>query len=289
MTLPHGVRRVIVVILDGIRADAIHLFPLPNLARLADQGASTFTARTVTPSVTAAAMTSLFTGVSPDVHGLAHDRFSMPKARARLTPVTRVLQRVGMPSSAHIAAIPHAYRALARRIARSLGLERVTCSGSDAGGILSAAHESLSRQRRGLILLHWPDADRAGHAHGWNSTAYAHSARQLDDTLGVLEQRYDIQHDPHTLVILCADHGGGGLDPRDHNSLHPLDQRIPIILLGGGVRRGPLLPQCSLLDIPATICWILGATPPASYTGRPLTQAFIGPDAESPRMVAAVA
>jgi predicted AlkP superfamily pyrophosphatase or phosphodiesterase len=289
MTPQHGVRRVIVVVLDGIRADAIHLFPLPNLARLADEGASTFTARTVTPSVTAAAMTSLFTGVSPDAHGLAHDRFSMPRARLPLTPVTRVLQRVGLPSSAHIAEIPHAYRTLARRMARGLGMERVTFSGSDASGILTAAHESLAHQRRGLILLHWPDADRTGHAYGWNSAAYARSALQLDATLGMLVQRYEILHDPHTLVILCADHGGGGMHPRNHDSLHPLDQRIPIILLGGGVRRGPLSPQCSLLDIPATICWILGATPPASYTGRPLVHAFTGPDAELPRMVAAVA
>jgi hypothetical protein len=234
-------------------------------------------------------MTSLFTGVSPDAHGLARDRFSMPRSRVPLMPVTRVLQRVGLPSSAHIAAIPHAYRPLARRIARSLGMDRVTCTGADAAGILTAAHDSLAHQRRGLILLHWPDADRAGHAHGWNSPAYARSARQLDDLLGVLVQRYDIPTDPHTLAIFCADHGGGGMDPRDHNSLHALDQRIPIILLGGGVRRGPLWPQCSLLDIPATICWILGATPPVSYTGRPLTQAFTGPDAESPRMVAAVA
>ena len=79
MTSQHGVRRVIIVVLDGLRADAVHLFPLPNMARLAELGAATFTARTVTPSVTAAAMTSLFTGVTPDVHGLTSDR-SVPSA-----------------------------------------------------------------------------------------------------------------------------------------------------------------------------------------------------------------
>lgn len=289
MTSQHGVTRVIIVVLDGLRADAVHLFPLPNIARLAEVGAHTFTARTVTPSVTAAAMTSLFTGVTPDVHGLTSDRFGMPRSRITLTPMTRALQRVGMPSSAYLAAIPRAYRGLAARIARGLGVERVSFQGESAAEILAAATDSLTTQRRGLILLHWPDADRAGHQHGWNSDAYAKAARQLDSTLGQLVHCTNIAHDPDTLMILCADHGGGGMQAREHNSLHPLDQRIPLVLLGGRVRCGPLPPSCSLLDVPATTCWALGVAPPASYSGRPLVHAFLGPDERVPAALAAVA
>jgi predicted AlkP superfamily pyrophosphatase or phosphodiesterase len=289
MTSPHSVARVIIVVLDGLRADAVHLFPLPNMARLADIGAHTFTARTVTPSVTAAAMTSLFTGVTPDVHGLTSDRFGMPRPRVALTPMTRALQRAGMPSSAFLAAIPRAYRGLAERIARGLGLEHVRFSGESAMEILAAAANSLTIQRRGLILLHWPDADRAGHEHGWNSDAYARAARRLDDALGQLAHDAHIAHDPETLTIVCADHGGGGLTPREHNSLHPLDLRIPLVLLGGRVRRGRIQSACSLLDLPPTTCWALGLTPPSSYSGRALVQAFVGPDERLQAAMAAVA
>lgn len=289
MTAAHAVRRVIIVVLDGLRADAVHLFPLPNLAALAERGAHSFTARTVTPSVTAAAMTSLFTGVTPDMHGLTSDRFGMPRPRITLTPVTRALQRCGLPSSAHLAALPRAYRGLAQRIARGLAIDNVTFEGETAPDILQAARERLTSQRRGLILLHWPDADRAGHAHGWNSAAYARAAKHLDDTLGHLVQMTDILRDPDTLLILCADHGGGGMNAREHNSLHPLDQRIPIVLLGGRVRCGSLRHPCSLLDIPATTCWALGIAPPATYSGHPLVQAFMGPDERIPAAVAAVA
>jgi arylsulfatase A-like enzyme len=96
-------------------------------------------------------------------------------------------------------------------------------------------------------------------------------------------------HDPETLVIVCADHGGGGMEARGHNSLHPLDQRIPLVLLGGCVRAGRLPAGCSLLDVPATTCWALGVTPPANYSGRPLLQAFAGPDERVPAAMAAVA
>jgi arylsulfatase A-like enzyme len=289
MAPQHRIRRVIIVVLDGLRADAIHLFALPNLAGLAQRGAATFTARTVTPSVTAAAMTSLFTGVTPDVHGLTSDRFGVPRPRVTLTPVTRALQRMGLPSAAFLATIPRAYRALARRIARALAIDHVCFAGEGASQILDAAETCLTTQRRGLIFLHWPDADRAGHAHGWNSHAYASAARSLDDTLGTLAHRTAVLDDPHTLLVLCADHGGGGMNPRAHNSLHPLDQRIPILLLGARVRPGELAGPCSLLDIPATVCWALGVAPPASYSGRPLTAAFIGPDERIPPAMAAVA
>src|SRR5688572_2879447 len=133
---PHGIRRVIIVVLDGLRADAVHLFPLPNIASLADEGTHTFRAHTVTPSVTAAAMTSLLTGVAPDVHGLTSDRFAMPRPRLPLTPLTRVLNDADLPSSAFLAEMPRAFRGLAERIAKALVVERVLFRGESAHEIL---------------------------------------------------------------------------------------------------------------------------------------------------------
>src|SRR5262249_38686457 len=67
-------RRVVVVILDGLRPDAIDRFGLSYVVRLMVGGVFSCSAATVTPSVTAAALTSLMTGVSPQTHGLASDR-----------------------------------------------------------------------------------------------------------------------------------------------------------------------------------------------------------------------
>ncbi len=196
-----GISRVILVVIDGLRADAIHLFPLPNLAALAEYGAYSFNARTVTPSVTAAAMTSLLTGVAPHMHGLTSDRFGMPRPRVPLTPVTQLLRGAGMPSSTFLAELPRAYRGLAERIARALAVDHASFRGQNASDVLRAADASLTTQRRGFIRLHWPDADRAGHAHGWSSNAYAHVARQLANALGALVRRTDVLGDPSTLAI----------------------------------------------------------------------------------------
>lgn len=264
------VRRVVLVVLDGLRADAIDTLALPHLRRLRSLGASTLAAQTVAPSVTAAAMTSLLTGVPPTVHGLTSDRFHIPRTRARLQPLPRVLEHAGYPTTAFVREIPRLYRGVATRIVRQLGAGDARFVGHNAPEILLAARNTLATQRRGLVLIHWPDADMAGHEHGWMSGPYAEAARRLDATLGVLAGLIEIERDPYTLLIALADHGGGGVDPRDHDSDHPIDRTVPIVAVGGGVAAGASLGAAHLLDVPATVLAVLGVPQPEEYTGRPL-------------------
>lgn len=230
-------------------------------------------ARTVSPSVTACAMASLLTGAAPERHGLQSDRFHLPKSRGSLHPLPRVLAEHGHESSAFLAAMPLLFAGIARRIATRLGIDVARFRGRGCDEILAAARGSLRDQKSGLVLLHWPDADRAGHAEGWMSQAYADATWRLDATMGLLVRELDL-NDPGTLLIALADHGGGGDVLTHHNSSHPLDTTIPLFLAGGGVRRGEMAPGASLLDVPATVCWALGLPIPESYAGRPLTSAF---------------
>jgi arylsulfatase A-like enzyme len=276
--MPHApiVSRVIIVVLDGLRADVVPLLSLPTLTRLASRGTSSFLAETVHPSVTAAAMASLFTGVRPVDHGLASDRFQVPHPRVALEPLPRVLADAGIATRAFLARIPMAYRGLARILARTSGVHDVCATGSDAAAIFASAQKALVAERQGLFVLHWPDADRAGHAHGWTSRPYMAAARALDETLGALDALTGASSDPETLLIALADHGGGGRDFRDHDSDHPHDRTIPLVLAGGRVSTGELAPYSSLLDVPATALWALGVDVPASWAGRPLVEAFAG-------------
>jgi predicted AlkP superfamily pyrophosphatase or phosphodiesterase len=266
--------RVVMVVLDGLRADAVARHGLDALAGLAAAGASSFAARTVSPSVTAAATTSLFCGVGPWTHGIRSDRFGVPREIGALRPLPRELAGRGIPSSAFLARLPIAYAWLARRIGAASGLRDARFRGESAAEILGHAVPTLLRQRRGLIFLHWPDADRAGHAHGWSSAAYGRAARDLDAALGALVTLLRIGDDPATLLIALADHGGGGELERSHDSGHPDDVTIPIVLAGARVAPGTLGADAGLLDIPPTLLWALGVQPPEVYQGRPLTEAF---------------
>lgn len=273
MSASSSMRRVVLVVLDGLRPDAIPRFALPNLSELATQSAYTLLGRTVQPSVTACAMASLLTGAAPERHGLQSERFHLPRAKGVLHPLPRHLASHGLPTSAFLASMPLLFGSIARRIAAHAGVSRVKFSGRGALDILSVARPTLREQREGLILLHWPDADRAGHAAGWMSEAYGKAAWEMDAALGALVRSLDLR-DPETLLIALADHGGGGATRNHHNSAHPLDTTIPIFLAGRAVRRRELGAGTTLLDVPATICWALGLPQPDSYAGRALTGAF---------------
>ncbi|HEY4099608.1 MAG TPA: alkaline phosphatase family protein [Gemmatimonadales bacterium] len=273
MESPQGITRVVLVVLDGLRADSAPLFPLPNLHALARRGAATFEATTVQPSITASAMTSLFTGVSPWIHGIQSDRFALPRPRQPLTFLPRLLRDHDRPVHAFIHDIPRAYRGLAARMAEHLGVT-LSLHGQTAAEILDGALPQLQSPDGGVTFLHWPDADRAGHAHGWTSREYAGAARDLDASLGRLIAVLDPFDDPGTVVVAFADHGGGGRETHNHESRHPLDVTIPIVIAGGQVVTGELAPMSSLLDIPATIAWLFGIAQPANYAGRPFVEAF---------------
>jgi predicted AlkP superfamily pyrophosphatase or phosphodiesterase len=84
---PPLARRVVVVVLDGLRADLIGHSRFPALAALRADSAHTMSATTVLPSVTAAAMTSLLTGVGPARHGMDSDRFRLVEKTRRCVNV----------------------------------------------------------------------------------------------------------------------------------------------------------------------------------------------------------
>jgi hypothetical protein len=266
-------RRVVLVVLDGLRPDAIDAFSMSHVHALELSGASTRSARTVLPSVTAAAMGSLFSGVPPKTHGFVTDRFHLPRPTGAVHPLPAVLRDAGMITSAFLAQPPVLYRLLARALAERLGVSSPHFVGQAAHEIVGAARDTLRTQRTGLIVLHLPDADQAGHAHGWMSAQYASAARRLDEATGVISEQALDGGAADTLLIVCADHGGGGAVSNDHDSAHPLDCTIPIVMAGAGVLAGSALLDATLLDIPATILAALRVQCPESYTGRALIEA----------------
>jgi len=267
------VRRVVLVVLDGLRPDAIQRFGLHRTASLVRRGASTLRAQTVNPSITPCAMASLLTGAAPERHGIQSEHFHIPRPRGPVHPVAKELARHSLPTSFFMPQVPFLMRGIAARISTLLGIGEFRNHGQSASEILGAARHNLETQRRGLIMLHWLDADRAGHEYGWMSPEYGAAAARMDVALGELERIVDLT-DPGTLFIGLADHGGGGATAKHHDSAHPLDTTIPLILLGDTVVPCDLGAGVSLTDVPATILWALGLARPSTYVGRPLIQAF---------------
>src|SRR5439155_21348091 len=105
---------------------------------------------------------------------------------------------------------------------------------------------------------------------GSTSPEYRAAAVAVDAGIGVL-----VDLPEHALLIVMADHGGGGVSTHDHAEPHLIIEHIPLILGGPDVtRRHQLTRQVSLLDVPPTLLWWFGLDVPPAYEGRVLTQAF---------------
>lgn len=276
MSVRHGpatpmAKRAVLVVVDGLRPEAIGQFDLFNLQRLAERGASTMCARSVSPTYTTTCVASLLTGVSPTEHGMRTDRLTFPRIVSRLDTLPRSIASEGFPVSAFTCEVPSMIRGTAGLVGREMGFQSLSFKGRTSADVLSSALDALCTQRRGLIAIHFPDADRAGHEHGWMSDAYGMAARRMDQSIGILDACGTARGD--TLLVIVADHGGGGENPRNHLSDHPFDLTIPLVISGRHIAPCAL-GGVSLLDVPPTVLAALGIAVPRNYEGRVLSEAF---------------
>ena len=263
-------RRLVIVLADGLRPDAISPSVMPSLDALGRVYTLARRARTVRPSATVAALASLATGVGPDTHRLIEPGLEFLPRLHTIRPVSRVLARAGIPTDVVTADLGPAALPVAWALASTAGVRRLVAKGSRGRDTAAVAHRLLSQGEDRLLFVYLPDCDRAGHAHGWMSEPYLEAAAEVDAAVGLLSPWTD-----DTVFIVTADHGGGGVTANEHDEPHPVNDHIPLIVAGPGVaRRRQLTRAISLLDVPATVLWWFDVPVPDGYEGRPLAEAF---------------
>jgi hypothetical protein len=263
-------QRVLLVSIDGLRADAVQRYGPPTLARLAREGASTTTARTVTPALTTPAHLSLLSGVSPEKHGIWSDDLEFTPQMASLDPLFKSAGRAGLQARAFMSLQgPLARFEMALQCKLAFGLDSLTLVEPDANRVAGAALPTIRDPEVELVFLHVADPDLAGHQYGWSSAEYGQAVLRADSALARVVQEVD----DRTLLMVVSDHGGGGAyGSHLHGSGSDEDMLIPIILWGSHVARAEL-GAASILDVPATALWALGLRAPSHYQGRVHQQA----------------
>ena len=262
--------RVLVVIADGLRPDVVTPDGMPLLHSLARQYAWAPRARTIRPSVTVPALTSLATGLGPESYRFSSPALGPLAQVGHLRPVLREAAEAGHPTAIVSGERRPEVRRLTSALLAGLSVGTLVFEGAAAPDTARAAVSHLGSNHGGLVAVYLSDCDDAGHAYGWMSRPYLDAAQRVDDAIGFLASRFGAD-----LLLVCSDHGGGGVDPRDHEEPHPLNDRIVLVLAGRTVRRGFALPDpVSILDVPPTVLWALGVLVPPAYEGRILTEAF---------------
>jgi hypothetical protein len=261
------IRRVVLLVIDGLRPDAVSPALMPSLAALAASGWSS-EGRTVRPSVTVAALTSLATGVPPERHGLTEARLPSLGGLSGLRPLPLVLKRHGHLTRVVTGPLPTAHRVLGRTLLGLAGVGSLVTAAPRPRELALTAEREHGRMGASLTIVYVDSCDRAGHREGWMSRAYLEAARAADEAVAVLTG--ELLGDEAALLLVTADHGGGGVAPTDHDMPHPANDAIPIVAAGARVRPGRGHGGVSLLDLPPTILQVLGVPVPRAYAGRAL-------------------
>jgi predicted AlkP superfamily pyrophosphatase or phosphodiesterase len=262
-------RSVLLVMIDGMRPDALMAADAPVMQRLARQGASTLRSRTIMPSVTLPCHTSLFYGVSPQRHGIT-DNIWHPLARP-VPSLFDVVWRAGRSTAMFYNWGELRDMAAPSSLAESylVSADRTKGDVSDQRTFDRAAAWIRATPDFGFVFAYYGSVDLEGHASGWMSDAYLRRIADADRAVGKL---VDAMPDGQGLTIVTADHGG---HEKTHGTDSELDMTVPLIVCGKAARAGADLGQTSILDLAPTIAAHLGIARPPEWEGRVLDLAGV--------------
>ncbi|MGO2746832.1 alkaline phosphatase family protein [Microbacterium sp.] len=236
-------RSVVLIVLDGLgaiqlRAHAGHARHLVAGAGKKDIAYSVF------PTTTAAALTSLLTGVEPGLHGLVGYRV-LDRSHDRLVNVLSGWESDGIDPllwqpqpTVFETAVAAGHPAFAVGIPQyaSSGFTRATLRGSTFVGAKSPAERveiayQLAIDNPGsLTYCYLPEVDKAGHKHGVDSAEWIAALEEVDHALARVVPK-------NVGVLITADHGMVDVPAHRHVVIDHGDERLDGVRHIGGEPR----------------------------------------------------
>jgi len=229
-------RHVLVVGIDGLRADSIEPAEAPTLDELAASGTSTMHAYaggelgtpTEQGTVSGPRWATILTGTWSNRHHVTDNEFATWKL---VEP--NFLQRIkDADPEARIAAME---QWIPVRVLLDGAADRDDIGAGDL--VASNAVDELGTQDPTVLFLHFDDVDHAGHDTGYgpDNPAYLEAVASVDghiaEVLDAVESRPD-RGDECWATIVITDHGGLGTG---HGGQSPEERTIPFIVTGDGI------------------------------------------------------
>jgi len=252
---------VVLIMVDGLRPDALKQAKMPALEGLIKRGSYTLKAQTVTPSLTLPAFTSMLTGLPVEAHGVDWNDYEPQRGYLKAPTLFEIATFNGSKWGA--AFIQKEKLLHATKQDRRLALH--VCSVSEPGctakkiaaDVINAYKTTTDSTKPALFLIHFAEADTAGHADGWMSKPYLKAVEDIDRAIGALIKGFkELGLYERTTFIVSSDHGGHGTT---HGTPAPEDMTIPWIAAGPGIKAGYEIKQpVSLMDTPATVMHAFG-------------------------------
>jgi predicted AlkP superfamily pyrophosphatase or phosphodiesterase len=266
---------VFIVSIDGGKPSVIAQSEMPTLKRLVAEGAGTWTASTIFPSVTLPSHTSMLTGVGPDKHHVLWNTWKPRKGVVCVPTIFAEAKRAGWSTAMFVG--KEKFRHLVQPGAvdefefRQVGPKKFSTVVSRV--VAEGAARYILEHKPNLCFIHFSDPDDTGHKYGWGSPQQIEAFGGVDKALAeVVKSIQAAGISDRSVLIITADHGGHG---RTHGRKIPEDMLIPWIVWGRNVKRDfQITEPVTTYDTAATALWLLDVPAPGSLDGQPVASAF---------------
>ena len=279
---------VFIISIDGGKPEAIQESKMPVLKRLVKEGACTWTAQTITPSITLPAHASMLTGVPMEKHHITWNNWIPTNGLIQVPTVFAAAKQAGLSTAMFVGKEKFRHFLQPNTVDEFYYdcSNAVVVMKSDSGDkvvkkegnifakmVATNAAAYIIKHKPNLCFIHFTDTDTIGHEFGWSSPEQLKAFADTDAALGIIRkaiQKAGIAR--RSVIIISADHGG---HDKGHSKSTPEDMTIPWITWGQGVKkRFAISDPVYTCDTAATALWLLGLKPITPLDGVVVSSAF---------------
>ncbi|MFA7693615.1 MAG: sulfatase-like hydrolase/transferase [Candidatus Hydrogenedentes bacterium] len=258
---------VVLVSIDGASPRVMLESDMPVLMEMAKEGAHTWEAQTIMPSVTLIAHTSMMTGVSPAKHKTTKNDWKPDQDPVSVTTMFAEAKKLEWNTAFFSGKGKLEYLNIPG------SLDHCVTPAYESQTVADAAAAYIVEKKPNLTFVHFAEPDGAGHKHKWGSDEQKASLADADKALATVKKAVeDAGIADTTVFIVTADHGG---HENTHGTNSPEDMTIPWVVWGKGVKAGfDITEDVTVYDSAATALYILDVPIPKEWDGKAIESAF---------------
>jgi predicted AlkP superfamily pyrophosphatase or phosphodiesterase len=269
---------VFIVSYDQGNPDLIEKTDLPLFHEMAAEGAHTWEAYTIVPSLTLPSHTSMLTGVGVQKHQILWNDYEPAKGYVQTPTIFKIAKEHGLTTAMFVGKEKFKHLAAPGTVDTFVWPQPE----DDAKSVAAAFAAKVGESKPNLCFIHFRDPDSEGHAHGVNSPEKIQALKNCDEALKTIKDAVAAAGFlDDSVFILTADHGShdykdaNGNIRGTHGLPDAVDVTIPWVAWGKGVKKGfTVTAPVVQYDTAATALWVLGIPVPDSFWGRPVKTAF---------------
>lgn len=254
------IRKVLVIGIDGVRADVMAEVPTPNLDVLAESGWFNDGTTTTTPSVSGPAWSSMLTGVWPDKHGVLDNDFADRRYEEYPDFLTRIeRERPQLITFAVVDWLPLIEQDEGPAAIGSLVEVREALDGYELGWAeadarsVELARRYLEARDPAALFVYLGEPDETSHQHGSIGVEYRESIARVDAHVGRLVETIEARPDHHLeewLILVTTDHGRRA--DGSHGGASEEEMTAFILAGGSGVQAAAPSGPIAIVDVAVT-------------------------------------